>query len=474
MKFKIKIKNLGKVSQSDIRVAPFTVIAGANSSGKSFVTKALYSFFSTINKDHVTNVTILNAQRALALLNSIKAIVNSPSTLVMQLWEETHEQLQEFQIAIQQELGAYTFLDQKAKVILLDEKIDNIRFSLEQLIVQFSGKKKYSSALERAYFVNKLLMSLRTSLRDPTKILTERIENGFKEALKENFQVPNLNDLKSFSALETEEIVFNFGKLGRINISGEEIDFDLTPEGIDEFQSLYNVVFIESPIYWKLRKPLSKSSQLDNFNLYSSRRKFSSKPSEYLSGVPKYFFDLISLVEKNIKTNNENVKLKKLKEVLDEIINGDLDITDSGDIVFNDKESSKTVSLNTTASGVTNLGLLGLLLKRNIIAEGSFIFVDEPEVNLHPAWQKCMIEILYALSQCGINVVIASHSLDMMKYIENIMNSHPKDKLKDDFAINWLSKDSLTQDDTSDLRILAAIKEDLGKPFFDMMLDSEW
>jgi len=54
MQFDIGIKNFGKIRDAKIKIRPFTVIAGKNSSGKSFVTKSLYSFFSTINKDYVT------------------------------------------------------------------------------------------------------------------------------------------------------------------------------------------------------------------------------------------------------------------------------------------------------------------------------------------------------------------------------------------------------------------------------------
>jgi predicted ATP-dependent endonuclease of OLD family len=36
---------------------------------------------------------------------------------------------------------------------------------------------------------------------------------------------------------------------------------------------------------------------------------------------------------------------------------------------------------------MTNLGMIQALLKNNVINEGSFVFFDEPETNLHPAWQ---------------------------------------------------------------------------------------
>ncbi len=107
--------------------------------------------------------------------------------------------------------------------------------------------------------------------------------------------------------------------------------------------------------------------------------------------------------------------------------------------------------MNITATGVTNLGVIGLLLKKNVISKGSFVFIDEPEVNLHPAWQKIMIETLYQLSRMGINVVIATHSIDMIRYIENIMNDLTGGRdLNEHFAINRLSNEGVSLNEYSD------------------------
>jgi predicted ATPase len=98
--------------------------------------------------------------------------------------------------------------------------------------------------------------------------------------------------------------------------------------------------------------------------------------------------------------------------------------------------------------------MIQALLKNNVISEGSFIFFDEPETNLHPAWQvvltkvlikwclfyllakflevihrfqDCIIhsktnpqqvvltKVLIKLAESGVNVVMATHSLDIIK-----------------------------------------------------------
>ncbi|KGK14810.1 hypothetical protein DC58_04745 [Vibrio navarrensis] len=471
MKFDFEIKNLGKVKHAKLNLAPFTVIAGANSSGKSFISRALYSFFSTINKDHVTADAMSNVTRARALAKAAYSSTYEPSYAVQSSFFNLSELLSSLEGAIDSQFGDCTYLEQHTRSILLDEHISEIEYVFQQLLHEVDNKKKYFEFKERLSLANRAIKQLKQSIKNPSRILTDKFESGFNEALKENFQVANLSDLKSFSAKNNEITNFNFGSLGKISIQKEEIEFELTPTGIDEFQSLYNVVFIESPIYWKLRKPLTKAK--NNLHMPRFLRNL-HRDSDGLSGVPKYFFDLIELVDENIKSNSRSEDLGRLERELSSTLGGELDITESGDIYFTDTESAQNVNINLTATGITNLGLIGLLLKRNVIAKGSFVFVDEPEVNLHPAWQKVMIETLYQLSLNGINVVIASHSLDMMKYIENIMDDYSEQDLSAHFAINRLSPDGVSLDEYSPRQSMSKIKDDLGSPFYQMMLESGW
>lgn len=55
MKTNLHIRNFGKIKSANIQIRPFTVIVGPNSSGKSLITKSLYSIFNSLSK----NLTIL-------------------------------------------------------------------------------------------------------------------------------------------------------------------------------------------------------------------------------------------------------------------------------------------------------------------------------------------------------------------------------------------------------------------------------
>lgn len=53
MAFKVKIKNIGKLKDEEVSIGQFTVFAGPNNTGKSFVSKLLYSIFNAMNANHV-------------------------------------------------------------------------------------------------------------------------------------------------------------------------------------------------------------------------------------------------------------------------------------------------------------------------------------------------------------------------------------------------------------------------------------
>ena len=72
-----------------------------------------------------------------------------------------------------------------------------------------------------------------------------------------------------------------------------------------------------------------------------------SKERSALSGVPKFFYDLMELLNKNIKVNSDkNEFLEEILLNINRVLAGELDISDSGEIYFKDVFSSKNINLN--------------------------------------------------------------------------------------------------------------------------------
>ncbi|MDO5541704.1 MAG: AAA family ATPase [Acinetobacter sp.] len=471
MKFSVEVKNFGKIKDARVNLAPFTVISGTNSSGKSFLSRALYTFFSTINKDYVT----LEARKLFSSIFSLLRFgfhtTKNPSARIVEVYEELESVLFQLDNTINATLDGANFLEQHANNLNIAGKLELVEDLVQTLQLEIDNKKKYQEFYERVTLSLRQIKSLKEAIKNPVRILVRKLDEEFKNNLKENFQVLSLADLKSNNSNQ-EKIEFNIDGLGEIKIEKEAIDFNLSTNAISEFQELRNVVFVESPIYWKLRKPLMEIQKRSRSNSIFAFYKQNSE----LTGVPKYFYDLMDLLNLDIKSDNEGDEfLNKVLNKINNTLSGELDISDNGEIYFKDKNCSKNINLNLTATGVANLGIIGLLLKKNVIGKGSYVFIDEPEVNLHPAWQQIMIETLYELSRNGISVVIATHSIDMIKYIENIMDKLDYNEVNEHFAINRLSNDGISISDELDPReSLLSIKDDLGKPFYDLVLSQGW
>ena len=106
---------------------------------------------------------------------------------------------------------------------------------------------------------------------------------------------------------------------------------------------------------------------------------------------------------------------------------GKIAISESGNLSF--QENGRSFSLPVTATGVANLGTLALLIEQKVLDKDSFLFIDEPEAHLHPAWQVVMAESLFELAKGGVNVVIATHSADILKWLEVHVKRIPMTKV---------------------------------------------
>lgn len=468
MKFDIDIRNFGKIKKAKVNIRPFTIIAGPNSSGKSFITKALYSFFNTINNDHVTSLAFTSVNYIKSLSTSLSSKLSRPSQFEMTLIEHLLLSIGEVEDVIDNEFRTNTLTKQISGMPLLDVASERVQVIFNELESAIKVKAKYKKVLREFDSIRVHIKTLRSLVEKPNVFLANEIEKGFINEIKENFQVTKLADLKNFNSKTDEDICFDFDTLGSIHINNERVSFKITSSSIDEFQQLYNVVYLESPIYWKLKDSLDSLRTRQRYYQILARQK-----TDTLSGVPKHFYDLLDLLTSKAKDESSLCESPYTKDIK-RAIGGNIIISQAGEIFFKEKESPRAVNLHSTALGITNLGLISLLLERGVISKGSYLFIDEPEVNLHPSWQKVMVETLFNLSKNGINVVLASHSIDMMKCVEIIMDNNEDLIERDHFGINQLTTagDSVNSSNNA-LKRISAIKRDLNKSFFDMFVDGE-
>lgn len=95
-------------------------------------------------------------------------------------------------------------------------------------------------------------------------------------------------------------------------------------------------------------------------------------------------------------------------------------IDKDGNIQFTPKRSDSSLSLHLGSSTVKSLFGLWLYLE-NISQVGDVLMIDEPELNLHPAHQRIMANIVARLVNSETKVLITTHSDYFVRQINNLL-----------------------------------------------------
>lgn len=427
----VKVKNLGRIKEAEFKVRLVTVITGTNGTGKSFFTKSLYSILNVINKN-IYPFSIVNLVRQIQLKLQVfsdglsdtskddiiffKKLTDNLNILETDLNDASNWKVAEY------------FKLVTSKITLVNDLYDSYLVYFEK---NKSKSKPHHEFLDDIYNDLKHLI---LQVKEPNKFYANLFASQIENELKDNFQISNLSELVNFenktSVIEIENFLF-------IELGEKDFKFRLENDFIDEVTSLANVVFFESPAYWKVREALIVAQNRSGF----------FPVNDVLTGVPKYFYDLDTALNTRSKNASE---FEYLVERLENELDGEF-IFKAGNLSFKDKQSSKEISKNLMSFGMTNLGMIQALLKQNIVTKGSFVFIDEPETNLHPEWQVILIEVLLELAKHEVNVVIATHSMEILKAIEVGTKKLALEKVNDFLAVHVLDIDgTLLEFDSED------------------------
>lgn len=457
----INFKNFGKVKDAKIKMRPFTMITGHNSSGKSFITRALYSIFYTLNQDLMA---IFLSGRVDTILTSITIINHNlvrKSYKDEQLLEELEKEFYYFKHAISEQFQTATIFQEREILTALQPAIEELEEKINQLSTNLRKGKgtKFQSVEEFFSQLDHSLKQLKSATQNWGRFYAIELKSELKRAFLENFQVNSLSQL-SFLSNKAEITVDN----SQIFIDSEQNELGwetLKLDMINDLQAFYNVVYLESPIYFKLRNTLQEARF--SHSMFSRRNT--------INPVPKYFYDTDNLLNQKHIEENLSEDFLKIIEKIEHGIQGKLVLDRRNNIVFQDnKAPNAEIPFNLVSSGISNLGMIALLLKKNILTQGSFLFIDEPELNLHTEWQHVMLDILVDLSLAGVNVMVASHSLDMVLRFQNIVENYDNQtEVENRFSLNRLSKDGISLFSESLSQDIIAAKSDLGKPYVDLL-----
>ena len=472
MLFKISIENFGKITNADIRIGDFTVFAGKNSTGKSYVSKAIYSLFRAMKTNHLA-----------VLLNPYLVPLSRSLSSLQWAFDEDEDEDEDMDFDLEGLKGELADMDwatrelhdivrrvaerndvdefDAIKEVLPDihKFLNIIEGTFPQLVKEIESVKGHPNM---RFSDNRAIDDIEEFASELVKVknfghekfVKEGINHEIKENFLRNFQVPQMSYLLGKANSPAHFRVEKFGVDFKIR---EDIDWTVQQSGLGLFMRQCSAVrYLESPIFWRLKDPL------DNIRL---------KSDSWLTGVPEYFYDLSRALREPYPGKPAFPEILE-KLTGDNGLNGRVGMGEAGDLFFQGKKERK-YPLRLAATGIANLGMLALLIEKNLMNKNTFLFIDEPEAHLHPAWQVEMAKALFDLSKNGVKVVIATHSENIIKWVEVQAKKESKQKegAENHFVLNHFVKGTVEQQGDVFTQI-ENIKDDLREPYQDLFIEN--
>lgn len=374
---RLSLNNVGRFQSATIDLNGMTVIAGANGTGKSTLSKSLYCLFNgfSVSEDEFSYEKMRAVEAAL---------IRSSFPITISSTKDYYSTLEEI----------------SSKLFALTNKSDN---SIKQFIFDISSEfndytKAHNTSSElikhqQIPITNNDIKLLKTVLDyDIEKFINFKLSSLFSTEFRD--QISNNNSANSDCKLELSiknnlfSIDFSNNKINNISypfaIKKKAIYID-DPFIIDNTSS---AVSINSRFYRRLSAPLSRDHRENLCHLLALQK-------------------TNTMLDRDI-TQEYNILLNKIEN----ICAGHIYTSPSGQTVYCDNSNSKNeLNIVNISTGLKTFIIISQLLKNGSFEQNGTIILDEPEIHLHPEWQIVFAEILVLLQKClNLHILLTTHS----------------------------------------------------------------
>lgn len=353
---KFKCENIGMISSADIEINKISVIAGLNSTGKSTIGKAFYCMFNGFSD--IENEIKRNLQESLSL--QINAVLNP-----------------DFLFTTNDSVESYI------KSLLLHRK--DIDLDLVRKIAVQNLPEELLNKITDEFC--QLVINI---LRIPDEILKLNIvqrtfNQEFKGQLQNVFQIEK-NSIVSLTVKNVlTDIEISQNRIKKIN---NEIDIKS------------EAFYIDNPFIIDLISPMSSL-------LWSVIEKSKDYRSVLLNAIRPDKQEQQNVIDEILV----NEKVKEIEEKLESVSNGSLTTDKVKGIVYHLNDKNVDLSLSNVSAGLKTFVIIKALLKNGALKENGVLILDEPEIHLHPEWQRLFAEIIVLIQKTfNMHILISSHS----------------------------------------------------------------
>ncbi|CAN2045262.1 ATPase AAA-type core domain-containing protein [Candidatus Magnetomoraceae bacterium gMMP-1] len=214
--------------------------------------------------------------------------------------------------------------------------------------------------------------------------------------------------------------------------------------------NLYSLHYVATPAILDLEKALGNYREFYKNNY----------------GVIDSYWDILRDIRNIDKA--ENPEFEKLSQKITKIIGGSFRYETPGGIIFS--MGNKKIQSNQLGYGIKIFGILQLLIERDLLRSNSMLILEEPEVHLHPSMRFVLMDILNELVQNNVKIIFTTHSPEIVRYLEYMINTKKLDAEQCSFLHLRLNENACS---SSSLDTLTDLLNSLTTGYYQIVMKEE-
>ena len=408
---KIELKNIGKIRTASVDLDGITVIAGENNTGKSTVSRALYSTYKTLynasGQIHLERVATIRNNLVViyrSLFSGINLRIN-----VTSLSNYILDHLDEYK-----------------------DSPDNLRKIIMEAMERVEDKKRNAVRYDD---IEAALSIIHSALNmEETEILAGLADKVLD--VEFHSQINNIYHESQGTILlfaDSTPSVFTYEQQHLINLENP----NELPAGI---------IYLDDPFILDNLSVIGWQLVPGQTHRYDLQQALTQPPSNsVISEI---------LVDK---------QLSEIHGKIDAVCPGEIVDIGNQDFRYRQPGSDKLLDVCNLSTGLKTFVILKTLLRNGTLEAGSTVILDEPEIHLHPEWQLIFAELIVLLRQkFHLHILLTTHS---PYFLEAIEVYSAKYGIKDDCKYYLSHNEGEFSDITDVSEDIEQIYKLLAKPF---------